>query len=345
MFCHERKQGFVSSNSSFNVIELFAGAGGMALGLEQAGFNGVVFVEQNKWACKTLRANRSSWNVIEGDIRDVNFLEYKDVDLVSGGAPCQAFSYAGKRLGFDDIRGTLFSEFARCVKEIEPKMFLFENVKGLLNHDNGRTFDTILNVFTELGYSVQYKILDASFYGVAQKRQRLIIVGIRNDLVNEIKFNYPNPDKERTVLKSALKDVPDSPGSTYSEKKRKVMELVPPGGWWKDLPQDVILDYVGNFDVSRGGTTGMARRLSWDEPCLTLLTSPSQKMTERCHPEETRPLTIREYARVQSFPDDWEFAGSISEQYKQIGNAVPVELARRIGLEIIKSLKQVTVNR
>ena len=117
-------------------IELFAGAGGMALGFEQAGITGICFVENNHSACETLRCNRPSWNVMEGDIHQVSFTKYKSkVDLVSGGAPCQAFSYAGKRLGFGDIRGTLFAEFARCVREVNPKMFLFENVKGLLSHD------------------------------------------------------------------------------------------------------------------------------------------------------------------------------------------------------------------
>ena len=145
-------------------IELFAGAGGLALGLEQAGINDVEFVEFNHQACNTLRTNRPDWNVIESDIHDVNFKPYRDkIDFVSGGAPCQAFSYAGKRLGFGDTRGTLFAEFARCVKEVSPKMFLFENVQGLLGHDKGRTFNTIYHVFTELGYQLRYKVLNACY--------------------------------------------------------------------------------------------------------------------------------------------------------------------------------------
>lgn len=320
-------------------IELFAGAGGLALGLERAGVSAVALVEFNHAACETLRKNRPHWNVIEADIHQVDFTPYHGkVDLVSGGAPCQAFSYAGKRLGFGDTRGTLFAEFARCINEIKPKAFLFENVAGLLTHDHGRTFTTILQVFESLGYTVQYKILNACYYGVGQKRNRLIVVGVANDMSNLIHFSYPEPDSHWTTLRQALKDVPPSPFTPYSEKKRSVLSLVPPGGCWVDLPEEIAKAYMGKSYFSGGGRRGMARRIHWDEPCLTLTTSPSQKQTERCHPEETRPFTVREYARIQSFPDNWSFAGNIREQYAQIGNAVPCELARRIGVEIVKML-------
>lgn len=321
-------------------IELFAGAGGLALGLEQAGIECLAFVEFNHKACDTLRANRPGWNVIEGDVHEVDFTSYRGkVDLVSGGAPCQAFSYAGKRRGFGDTRGTLFAEFARCVEEVLPKMFLFENVRGLLSHDKGRTFDTILHVFEGLGYAVQHRVLNACYFGVGQKRERLIVVGIRNDLADSISFEYPEPDAHWTTLRDALDGVPDSPYTPYSEKKRRVMARVPPGGCWVDLPDDVAREYMGKSYFSGGGRRGMARRIAWDEPCLTLTTSPSQKQTERCHPDETRPFTVREYARIQSFPDEWQFAGALSDQYRQIGNAVPVELARRVGVKIVRALQ------
>lgn len=323
-----------------NNIELFAGGGGLALGLEKAGIKSEMVVELDHEACETLRENRPQWNIIEDDIHNVDFTQYKNkIDLVSGGAPCQAFSYAGKKLGFGDTRGTLFSEFARCVKEVNPKMFLFENVRGLLSHDKGRTFATIKHTFESLNYTVQHKILNACYYGVGQKRERIVLIGIRNDLSNKINFAYPEANKTWTTLREVLKDCPKSEGQSFSENKRKVMELVPPGGCWVDLPEDVAKKYMGKSYYSGGGRRGMARRISWDEPCLTLTTSPSQKQTERCHPDETRPFTVREYARIQSFPDDWIFKGTISEQYKQIGNAVPVELARRIGLQIVKALE------
>lgn len=320
-------------------IELFAGAGGLALGLEQAGFDGLAYVEINGDACETLRRNRPEWNVIEGDVHEIDFRQYDgQVDLVSGGFPCQAFSMAGKRLGFGDIRGTLFAEIIRCANETHPKMLLMENVKGLLSHDGGRTFETIRHEVEKAGYTLQWKILNASYHGVGQARERIVMIGIRDDLADKIAFEYPKPDDRQMTLRDALDGVPDSPGVSYSEKKAKVLDLVPPGGCWIDLPQDIAREYMKSSYDSPGGKRGMARRLSWDRPCLTLTTSPSQKQTERCHPDETRPLTVREYARVQSFPDDWEFAGGIGSQYRQIGNAVPVEMARRIGVQIVKAL-------
>ena len=321
------------SHDDVTAIELFAGAGGLALGLEQAGISTLEYVEFDKACCETLKANRPNWNVVCDDIHNVDFTSYRDkIDVVTGGFPCQAFSFAGKKLGFDDTRGTLFHEFARCVKEVNPKMFLAENVRGLASHDKGRTLSTIINVFESLGYHTQQKILNAAYFGVGQKRERIVIIGIRDDL--DIEFSYPEPDQKMTTLRQALKDCPPSEGEEYSEKKRKVLELVPPGGCWVDLPEDIAKLYMGKSYYSGGGRRGMARRISWDEPCLTLTCSPSQKQTERCHPEETRPFTVREYARIQSFPDSWNFCGSIGDQYKQIGNAVPVEMARRIGVQI-----------
>lgn len=323
-------------------IELFAGAGGLALGLEQAGINTLEHVELDKACCETLKTNRPNWNVVCDDIHNVDFTAYRDkVDIVTGGFPCQAFSQAGKRLGFEDTRGTLFHEFARCVKEVHPKMFMAENVKGLLSHDNGRTLATIISVFEDLGYTIgnRKQILNACYYGVGQKRERIVIVGIRNDI--DTTFSYPEPEEKPTVLREVLKDCPKSEGVSYSEKKRKVFELVPPGGCWVDLPEDVAKDYMGKSYYSGGGRRGMARRISWEEPCLTLTCSPSQKQTDRCHPDEVRPFTVREYARIQSFPDDWKFCGGIGSQYKQIGNAVPVEMARRLGVQLVNAIKNI----
>lgn len=323
-------------------IELFAGAGGLALGLEQAGINTLEYVELDKACCETLKANRPNWNVVCDDIHNVDFTVYRDkVDIVTGGFPCQAFSQAGKRLGFEDTRGTLFHEFARCVKEVHPKIFMAENVKGLLSHDNGRTLATIISVFEDLGYTIgnRKQILNACYYGVGQKRERIVIVGIRNDI--DTVFSYPEPEESPTTLRDALKDCPKSEGISYSEKKKKVFELVPPGGCWVDLPENIARDYMGKSYYSGGGRRGMARRISWEEPCLTLTCSPSQKQTDRCHPDEARPFTVREYARIQSFPDDWKFCGGIGSQYKQIGNAVPVEMARRLGVQLVKTIKNI----
>ncbi|RAP51457.1 MAG: DNA (cytosine-5-)-methyltransferase [Methanosphaera sp. rholeuAM130] len=321
-------------DNMYTTIELFAGAGGLALGLEKSGLKHELLVEIDKDCVNTLQYNRPEWNVIHDDIKNVDFNGFEDIDIVTGGFPCQAFSYAGKRLGFEDTRGTLFFEFARCVKEVKPQICVAENVQGLVRHDKGRTLQTMIDVLESLGYTVQYKVLNSWNYGVAQKRKRMFLVGT----LKKIPFTYPKELSFKPTLKDALKDVPPSEGISYSKSKKEIMELVPPGGCWVDLPDDIQKEYMGKSYYSGGGKRGMARRLSWDEPSLTLTTSPAQKQTERCHPDETRPFTVREYARIQSFPDEWKFCGKITSQYKQIGNAVPVKLGEAMGKSIIEYL-------
>lgn len=333
----------------YTTIELFAGAGGLALGIEKAGFDTLGLVEFDRDAADTLKCNRPEWKVINDDIANISCLdlheyfnlEIGELDLLSGGAPCQSFSYAGKRLGLEDARGTLFYHYAKFLDQLQPKMFLFENVKGLLSHDKGKTYQVITNIFQNCGYNIQYKVLNAWNYGVAQKRERLITIGIRNDLADQITFDFPAQHKYKPVLRDILLDCPKSEGSPYSDYKRKIFELVPPGGYWRDIPEDIAKEYMKSCWYMEGGRTGILRRLSLDEPSLAVLTSPSQKQTDRCHPIEARPFTIRENARCQSFPDDWQFCGSIGSQYKQVGNAVPVNLAYEIALQIRKSLEEI----
>lgn len=333
----------------FTTIELFAGAGGLALGIEKAGFNTIALIEFDKDAARTLETNRSNWNVICDDIANLSPLNLPEIfnlqvgelDLLSGGAPCQAFSYAGKRLGLEDARGTLFYHYAVFLQKLQPKTFLFENVKGLLTHDNGRTYKTMLSVFSDSGYTIQKRVLNAWDYGNAQKRERLITIGIRNDLVGKVSINFPSPHNYKPVLRDVLQDVPSSDGVQYSEYKRNIFKLVPPGGYWRDIPESIAKEYMKSCWNMGGGRTGILRRMSMDEPSLAVLTSPSQKQTERCHPLEPRPFSIRENARIQSFPDEWRFCGNISSQYKQVGNAVPVNLAFDIATEIRKGLEQI----
>lgn len=335
----------------YTSIELFAGAGGLALGMEKAGFQHLALNEIDREACATLRANRPNWNVMEGDIRKMDFSKFAGhIDLLTGGFPCQTFSYAGKRGGFNDTRGTLFFELARVVKETQPKILMCENVKGLASHDGGRTLETIENVIAELGYTlISSRVLQAIKYQVPQKRERLIMIAVRNDLAPTARFTWPAPYHRIMTLRDALfkgelfdTDVPPSPGQKYPEKKRKVISLVPMGGDWRDLPLEVQKEYMGKSFHLGGGKTGMARRLSLYEPSLTLTCSPAQKQTERCHPTEDRPLSLREYARIQTFPDDWEFCGSLTAAYKQIGNAVPVNLSYAIGRAIVRMLNTIS---
>ena len=328
------------NKSPYNVIELFAGAGGTALGFENAGLNHLLLNEIDKNSSETLKLNfPDKTNIICDDVRNLDFSSYKGfVDIVQAGFPCQAFSYAGNSLGFEDVRGTLFFEFARCIKETKPKIAVGENVRGLLNHDKGKTLKTMISVLEELGYKVSFKILKAQYFDVPQKRERLIIIAIRKDL--KIPFIFPKENDYTISLKEALKDCPKSEGQQYPKKKFEIMNKIPEGGYWKDLPVELQKEYMQASFFHTGGRTGMARRLSWTEPSLTLTCAPAQKQTERCHPSETRPLTIREYARIQTFPDSFIFKGSISSQYKQIGNAVPVRLAEAIGNTITKSYRR-----
>lgn len=340
----------VTPSRDFTSVELFAGAGGLALGMEKAGFSHIMLNEIDHSACETLRHNRPEWNVIEIDVHEIDFKPfYGKIDLLTGGFPCQAFSFAGKRLGFEETRGTLFFELARAVKESQPKVFMAENVKGLLEHDGGRTLSVIKDVISELGYTlIEPRVLRALQYNVPQKRERLILIAIRNDIAPFVSFKWPDVCDSYRTLRDAFYagnlydcDVPLSPGQQYPESKRKVMELVPAGGDWRDLPPEIAKQYMKGSYYLGGGKTGMARRLSMDEASLTLTCAPAQKQTERCHPTETRPLTIREYARIQTFPDDWEFSGSMSAQYKQIGNAVPVNLAWAIGRSLMRLFNQI----
>lgn len=326
-----------ASKSRLTSIELFCGAGGLALGMHNAGINSKLLVDFDKDSISTLQQNRPKWESTCASVLDIELKQYvNQIDVMAGGFPCQAFSYAGKSLGFADTRGTLFYEYARLIDQVKPRLVIGENVKGLLNHDEGRTLSVIVNELENLGYRVAYKVMRAQFFDVPQKRERLIIFGLRSDLDSEIYFPI---EKDYTItMRAALKDVPKSPGQVYSESKKKIMDLIPEGGYWRDLPDDLQREFMAGSYHLGGGKTGMARRLSWSEPSLTLTCNPAQKQTERCHPKETRPLTIREYARIQTFPDDWEFAGSISSQYKQIGNAVPVNLGYHIGLAARKIL-------
>ena len=338
----------------YSVVELFAGGGGFSIGMERAGFSHLLLNEIDPNACKTLRTNRPEWNVVEGSIEDIDFTPYAGkADVVTGGFPCQSFSYIGKELGFDDTRGTLFFEFARAINEIKPSVFVGENVRGIWNHDNGRTLETIVRVLGEIGYTVYHpQLLDAHSYRCPQKRERVFIVGVRKDL--EAEYEYPNVCMANYTLQDALKkgdlypcDVPKSEGAEYAQKKKAVLDLIPAGGNWRNLPNDVMKAYMSHIDFDgdkpvnvQGGQTNFARRTAWGKPCPTLTTSPAQKMSDRCHPEETRPFTVREYARIQTFPDSWVFEGTLSSAYKQIGNDVPVNLAEEVGYSVIQTLNK-----
>lgn len=327
-----------------NFVELCAGAGGLSSGLIKAGFTPLLLNDIDKWCCETLRKNHPKVETASlvqcCPMEDLDLSNFKEIDLLACGTCCQSFSSSGLRKGFSDPRGQVMLKFIEMIHSVKPKVSLIENVKGLLTHNKGESMKEVIRLLSANDtYEVQYKVLKAVDFDVPQKRERVFIVGTRKDL--KLKFEFPTPiTKTPKTVKDALQNVPKSEGAKYSLEKIELFKLIPQGGNWKNLPIEMQKKYMGNAFNSGGGRTGYLHRLSWDKPSVTLLCSPSQKQTERCHPSEERPLTVREYARIQTFDDSYEFMGSMAAQYKQIGNAVPVELARHIGIALSKALKK-----
>tara|TARA_B100001540_G_C15771691_1_gene626650 strand:+ start:95 stop:1078 length:984 start_codon:yes stop_codon:yes gene_type:complete len=322
----------------YNFIEVCAGAGGMSQGFMNAGMKPLLLLDNDKDSCHTLKVNHPDVNVQCIGMETIDVSEYTDkVDVLCGGIPCQSWSQAGRREGVNDSRGHLVYTFRDLVKTIKPKMFVIENVKGMTTLNKGQAFKEILDVLKcDDTYTISHQILNANDYGVAQKRERLFIIGTRKDL--NLEYIFPTKLEYKPILQDILKDVPESVGAEYSDKKKEIFKLVPEGGCWVDLPENIQKEYMGNSFYSGGGKRGIAKRLSMSKPSLTLLCSPQQKQTERCHPTELRPLNVREYARIQSFPDTFKFEGNMNSQYKQIGNAVPVNLAYHVGKSVINAL-------
>jgi len=366
-------------------ISLFAGAYGLDLGLEKAGFQTVSLVEIEPDATKTISLNRPHLSpcAVPRDICQVNAetllqeagkllgldrpLRSNEVDLVTGGPPCQPFSTAGKRGSVGDPRGSLFMEFIRIVDEIKPRFFIMENVKGLLSapirhrpHDrrglgcpplesaemSGAALQVILAEMKRIGYEVVYDLLNTADYGVPQCRERVIFIGYKSN--DSVTFPLPTHSQKGTgkkpkwlTLREGLKDLVDPQPEfvPYSENRLKYLRLLTAGQNWRDLPSELKEAAMGGAYKSEGGKVGFYRRLAWEKPSPTVTTSPHQKATDMCHPDELRPLSVRECARIQTFPDDWVFYGSTASKYRQIGNAVPVLLGKAIGEYLYQIIK------
>jgi DNA (cytosine-5)-methyltransferase 1 len=354
-------------------ISLFSGAMGLDIGLEQAGFSTVAAVEIDKAARETIRLNMqclshkiSIFNdvttITEADILAATGLKRGEITLVSGGPPCQPFSTAGKRATLGDPRGSLFRDFLRLVDGLQPRFFVMENVRGLLSapiahrphaeragvltteEQAGSAFAVILEEFERIGYHFCYGLLDAADFGVPQIRKRVIIIGSRdNEAISLPKATHSNSSSKLPAwrtLRDALTGLndPQSRFQSYSSARLRFLQLVPAGGNWRSLPQELVAEAMGGAYLSGGGKVGFYRRLAWDKPSPTVTTSPAQKATDMCHPDELRPISVREAARIQGFPDHWHFAGSVSDQYKQIGNAVPVGLGYAIGQSLMQTI-------
>ncbi len=342
---------------SYKSISLFSGAMGLDIGLSKAGINFKLGQDFDLSCVKTMEAN--GINGLLGDIREIDpstILELSGLKigepfLICGGPPCQPFSTAGKRLGINDPRGSLFLDFVRMIDTIRPRFFVMENVKGLmsamLKDSNGKNTDTrvieiILNEFRKLNYKTVYGVLDAVNYGVPQFRERLIMIGSRDNenvfLPSPTHFHVHQEQNYRwRTLGDTIRDLENQVDecASFGEKRLAFLRMVPEGGNWRDLPKDVVEEAMGGAYNSGGGKVGFYRRLSYAQPSPTLTTSPIQKATMMCHPTQDRPLSVAEYRRIQQFPDDWTIIGTTSEKYKQVGNAVPVGLAQAIGKAVI----------
>lgn len=349
----EKYQGLVSRK----VISLFSGGMGLDIGLEQAGMEISIGQDFEINCVETMKAN--GHNVLAGDIRsiepqvllDMTGLKKGEPFLVCGGPPCQPFSTAGKRLGINDPRGSLFMDFVRMIDSIRPRFFVMENVKGLMSAHlrdkdgkllSGFVLDVILNEFKRLNYKTVFGLLDAVNYGVPEFRERFILIGSRDH--EDIFLPTPTHFQRHQLTEYRWRTLRDAIGnlheakpecSSIGEERMKYLRMVPEGGNWRDLPKDVIKDAMGGAYESGGGKVGFYRRLDFNQPSPTLTTAPGQKATMLCHPTEDRVLSVREYARIQQFPDEWVFKGSTLEKYRQIGNAVPVGLGKAIGQAII----------
>ena len=365
------------SINTLNCVSVFSGGMGLDLGLESAGFTIRFAADNMTAAAQTARQNRPDLPVYDEDIRSLTVamirqiagLENDQIDLLAGGPPCQSFSTAGKRLGLDDeSKGPLVFEFVRLVDELRPKAFLMENVKGLLSastkwrplpynnngkiidHWHGSLFRELVTRMKEIGYSLGFREINAAHYGVPQTRLRVLLVGYEDG--SEVTFPEPTHAKGDGLFFKPWRTVGDalanlgednSHCARFSERKLRYLRMVPPGGNWRDLPTEIQQESMGKAFYAKGGRSGYWRRLSFDEPSPTILTEPQNASTALCHPILDRPLTVRECARIQTFPDDWLFCGRGGDQYRLVGNAVPPLLARSLGLHIRHSLDKKSV--
>ncbi len=354
-------------------LSFFSGAMGLDLGLEKAGFDIRLACEVDKVCRQTITLNRPDTALL-GDINDyqaedilsaAGLTKGDDIDLVVGGPPCQAFSTAGKRKGFRDDRGNVFLKYVDLAIALNPKFIVIENVRGLLScplthrpHDQrgkgfpdlsedelkGGALNFILSKLKRAHYSYSFNLYNSANYGTPQVRERVIIVCARDG--STIPYIPPTHSQHGELglskwktLKNAISGIKEQTYLNFPEKRLKYYRLLKPGQNWRNLPEDLQKDAMGKSYYAGGGKTGFLRRLDWDKPSPTLLTHPAMPATDLAHPTEDRPLSLQEYKRIQEFPDDWQLAGPLVQQYKQVGNAVPLSLGWALGKMIQALLK------
>lgn len=326
-------------------VSLFSGCGGLDKGFELAGFHRVFANDFDKDAQAVFRQNLGE--IDPRDIRTIPSSEIPDCDILTAGFPCQPFSNAGNRKGVYDKRGDLYLECLRIVRDKHPKVVLFENVKGLLSskHQSGKNLiDVIKSDLEDIGYIVQYRVVDASDYGVPQKRERMILVAFENKMGKEFEFPTCITDKSGLTLSSVINVPPDVPNQKhweFSPQAAAMVRSIPEGGSWKDIPYEELSSRFKKIrdNMAKYHAPKFYRRFGRNEIVGTMTASAQPENCGIIHPTENRRFTIREVARIQTFPDDFIFFDdtlkNITAMYKVIGNAVPVHLAQVLG-EAIK---------
>lgn len=387
------------SPPTYKVISLFSGAMGLDIGMHKTGrFELLAAVEKVPAFCETIRNNVQKGRlggsplVFEGDITRIDPLEVMkatgikpgELDVLVGGPPCQSFSTAGRRGTTQDPRGTLLWQFLRFVEVMRPKVFVMENVRGLIsaalkhrpiNERGLRPLDpdempgSVVEMFSRdlqaldgMPYHMDAFEVNSVNYGAPQIRERVLFIGNRfNAQVDFPQPTHVNPADLETAAAPSQQSFLDQEGAgkkpwrslgdaleglvdpspqvlDFSERKKSFLALIPPGSNWRSLPEHLQQESMGKAWFAKGGRSGWWRRLTPDLPCPTLVTLPNHASTALCHPTLTRALSVREYARVQEFPDNWEFCGKLSEQYTQIGNAVPTRLGEIAGGVVAETL-------
>ncbi len=347
-------------------LSFFSGAMGLDLGLEKAGFQTILASEIDNASRKTIQTNRPDVALIgdvrsysPDDIKQITGLGNQEPDLIVGGPPCQAFSTAGRRKGFEDERGNVFLNYINLILELRPKYAVIENVRGLLSaplkhrpHElrgpdhppitkeelPGGALNHIIGMLSKSGYAVSFNLYNAANFGTPQTRERVILICSRDG--QKAPYLIPTHHKKGLLELPKWRTFEEAVSHLsktehhhieFPDKRKKFYEHLSPGQNWRSLPEELQKEAMGGSYHAAGGKTGFFRRLAWDKPSPTLLTHPAMPATDLCHPTENRPLSVEEYKAVQEFPDHWKISGSIIEQYRQIGNAVPVGLGFAVG--------------
>ncbi len=355
----------VGGDTNLKVMSFFSGAMGLDLGMERAGLQTVFASDVDLWCRASIHANRPQlpvigdvWKYSPEEMLQLAGLEVGGVDVVAGGPPCQAFSTAGRRKGMSDTRGNVFLRFLDIIREIRPKYFVIENVRGLLSMAVARgsthngveipfeyqsragVIGYVTRIMEAAGYVVSFNLYNAANYGAPQKRERVVIIGSRDgERVPHLQPTHAEAGQlglpRWRTFREAVAGITQHDHLEFPASRLKYYRMLGDGQYWKDLPSEVQRDAMGRSFDSGGGKTGFYRRVAWDKPSPTLVTSPTMPATDLAHPEELRPLSVQEYGRLQEFPDSWRLEGPVKEQYRQLGNAVPLSLGEAIGRSLV----------